>query len=453
MAVQGIQPFIEVYDSNGDPIVGAKLYVYEAETTTPRDIYSDDGLTTPLSNPLTGVNASDASGKFPRFYMAAGLYKLRAETSGSVLIWEYDNLDTGMSAGAGALPIASGGTGATTASQARDNLDVPSNSELADLSSDISDLTSVIQNIVSQPQGYLTPTSATPVIITGVAAGTALYYTPMVGNLIPIWNGALFEVASFSELTLSMHANHLASQIYDVFVWKESGVVTIGTGPAWNTPTAGSGARGSGSGTTELVRVGGLWTNAQTITTRNGGTTYTVGVSRGTYVGSIFMDGTNGQISCLTAYGQSRKWSIWNAYNRKKIFLQVGDSTAAWTYGSATVRQSNGAAGNTGTVFCGLPEERATARFRQNISTNTNGESARIGIGLNVTNAFTGFVGKLYMPSGATSGLQTASVELIIDPALGINNLNCVENLPGASGAGNYAGGSDDMLMTIEWWG
>jgi hypothetical protein len=178
MAVNGAQPFIKVIDSNGDPIVGAVLKVYEVGTTTYRSIYSDAGLSVALTNPLSGANASNASGDFPRFYMAAGTYKLRAETSTGTLIWEYDNIDTGTSAGAGALPIASGGTGATTAAAARAALDVPSNSELTDLSDTIATFTASLQTLISAPGGRLTLTSLTPIITTGVTAGTAVYYTP-----------------------------------------------------------------------------------------------------------------------------------------------------------------------------------------------------------------------------------------------------------------------------------
>jgi hypothetical protein len=160
MALSIIKPFVHVEDANGNPYVGAKLYVYLPGTTTLASIYSDSGLSVALANPLSGAYGSDAAGNFPRAYIAAGSYKLRAETSAGVLIWEMDSIDTGLSAGSGALPIASGGTGGTTAAAARTNLDVPSNSELADLASDITDIQATLQNIVSAPQGRLTLTSA-----------------------------------------------------------------------------------------------------------------------------------------------------------------------------------------------------------------------------------------------------------------------------------------------------
>jgi hypothetical protein len=337
MAMHGAKPFVHVSDSNGNPYVAAKLYVYEVTTTTLRSIYSNEGLSVAIANPLT----SDAAGNFARFYQNSGTYKLRAETSAGTLIWEQDNIDTGLPAGTGALPIARGGTGATTAAAARAALDVPSNSELTDLATDISDLSSQIQNVVSSPQGYLTLTTLTPILASDVSAGTSVYYTPYTGNLIPIYNGTAFVVTSFSELTMAMNSNHVASTLYDFFVISDGGTVRLVTGPAWNTSTAGSGARGTGAGTTEIERVNGLWVNKNAMTARYGATTVSVALRQGTYVGSMFVDGTNGQVSCHRTWGQSRKWGIWNAYNRALVILKAGDSTATWTYATATVRPSN----------------------------------------------------------------------------------------------------------------
>jgi hypothetical protein len=96
----------------------------------------------------------------------------------------------------------------------------------------------------------------------------------------------------------------------------------------------------------------GILVNANAMATaRNGATTYSVAANEGTYVGSLFMDGTNGQITCHTAYGQSRKWGIWNAYNRSSgisegwrrdgdVDLRIPDHPAA-----------NGSSANSLTIF------------------------------------------------------------------------------------------------------
>jgi putative ABC transport system permease protein len=35
------------------------------------------------------------------------------------------------------------------------------------------------------------------------------------------------------------------------------------------------------------------------------------------------MDGTNGQVTCHRSFGQSRKWGLWNAYNRRPLYLKA----------------------------------------------------------------------------------------------------------------------------------
>ncbi len=446
MALSIVKPFVHVEDSNGLPYVGAKLFVYLPGTTTPAAIYSDAGLSVPLSNPLTGATGSDAAGNFPRAYIAAGSYKLRAETSVGVLIWEDDYIDTGLSAGSGALPIASGGTGGTTATAARTNLDVPSNSELADLASDITDIQSALQNIVSAPQGRLTPTSGTPVISTGVTAGTAVYYTPYLGNLLPIYDGSQFNTVSFAELTLTLNSNHTASNIYDVFVFENSGVVTIGTGPAWNTATAGAGSRGTGAGTTELTRsIGGLYTNAFAMTARNGATTYSVNVNQGTYVGSLFIDGTNGQITCHVVWGASRKFGVWNAYNQVRIALLVGSSTASHTYASATYRPFDNTTANNAQTLCGLPINTITARYDQYGAGSGGAVNFASGIGINSTTAVSGIPGTGQSPQNLNT---TTSAAALLAAGIGINTFTLLQAVN--SGTATYTGTETNCRMAVE---
>lgn len=312
------------------------------------------------------------------------------------------------------------------------------------------------------PQGYLTllntaTSPISPIVTSDISAATAVYYRPHKGNLVPISNGTVLSPRTFSELTLTLAAQHLANSIYDVFIWSESGTLTIGTGPAWTTVTAGSGSRGTGAGTTELTLLQGQLVNNVQITTRNGANTFTVAANTATYVGSIFMDGTNGQISCHVSFGQSRKWGVWNAYNRSKIVLLGGDSTASWTYAVNTIRQSNAAAGNTVAVFAGLAEERFDIQFQQEISVAVNGSTCngRIGIGVNSTVAFAGTQG-MHEEDDATAaaagGRGSPVARHIIAPAIGIQNVNMLERAPSTNTA-TFVGTQNSMLMTAEWLG
>lgn len=311
------------------------------------------------------------------------------------------------------------------------------------------------EEVITPPQGRLTLTTLTPILAAGVTAGTSVFYTPYNGNKVPLYNATRFVPYTFAELTLTLAAQHVASAIYDVFAFLDGTTVRIGTGPAWTTATAGAGARGTGAATTELERVGGLWVNKVSMTARNGASTYTVAAQAGTYLGSIFMDGTNGQISCLIAYGQDRKWGVWNAYNRKPIIVQAGDATASWNYNTNTVRQSRATAGNTLAVFAGLPEESFKCRFGQTVDASDAAGTGEIniGIGVNSTTAFSGRVGK--KQSGNDNHRVSVLAEHIIAPAIGIQNVNMLENTPTTGGATNqvFFGGDDDMQMTAEWMG
>lgn len=459
MALSGIKPFIHVSDSNGNPYVGAVLKVYLPGTTTLASIYSDDGLSVSMSNPLSGVNASNAAGNFPRFYIAAGTYKLRAETSAGVLIWEYDNIDTGLSAGSGALPITAGGTGGITAAAARTNLDVPSNSELADLAAEITDIQTSLQNVVSVPQGYLTPTSGTPVISTGVTSGTSVYYTPFIGNTIPIYDGTQYNATQFSELTLTLNSNHLASTIYDAYVISDSGTLRLVTGPAWNNSAAGAGSRGTGAGTAEITRTNGLWTNANSMTARNGATTYSVSANRATYVGSIFIDSSAGQVTCHRTWGQSRKFGIWNAYNRVPIVLRCGDSTASWSRNTTSgIQVANSAGSNFLTLFVGLAEEFAVMTYVQNVNISNAGGSTpniRNGIGYNSTSAISGTNGQGGQFAAASiNTLTNLHAVYSVMPAIGIHNISALENVAAiGGGTTTFQGTEDFMILRGEWRG
>ena len=160
------------------------------------------------------------------------------------------------------------------------------------------------------PQGYLTPVSNTPIITSDSIAATVIYYTPFQGNWVIVHNGTLFiPYALTAQLSLTLSASQASSNIYDIFLAYNGGTPVIGTGPSWTggsggSVTAGSCARGTGAGGTALTRASGVTvlTNAAQISliynTGGGNNTITVPVNQGIYLGSIFIDGTAGQVTC-----------------------------------------------------------------------------------------------------------------------------------------------------------
>ena len=56
---------------------------------------------------------------------------------------------------------------------------------------------------VTAPQGRLTLQTATPVMTTTQSAKTTIFYTPYVGNQVPIYNGTSMVMTTFAELSVA----------------------------------------------------------------------------------------------------------------------------------------------------------------------------------------------------------------------------------------------------------
>lgn len=317
-----------------------------------------------------------------------------------------------------------------------------------------------------KPQGYLTvlsESSGGPYLTGDETAKTTIYYSPVVGNYVPIYNGSSFIEYPFSELSLALSSSsQSANGIYDVFIFNNSGTITAGFGPAWTTATAGSGARGTGAGTTQLTLVNGLYVNAVSMTVNNGATTYTVAANQGTYVGSVYVDATAGQVSCYVSWGGSRvtKWGVWNAYNQQRLVLQGGDSSTSWTYATNTWRESNGATADVLTTFTGLAQESVPILFQQEVKISatalTNAE-IQIGVGYNSTSSPSGTLGDFAATLSSSPVVNTVqAAQYSAPPSLGINNVTPLENVPATSGVSvvqTFFGTQTKMTITAAWHG
>ncbi len=304
-------------------------------------------------------------------------------------------------------------------------------------------------------QGYLTASSdATSPILTGDSLGaTTIYLTGYNGNNVFVYNGVSFVPVPITggQMALALSSSSQASNgIYDVMFFLNGSTPTIGFSPGWQTATAGSGARGTGAGTPQLTRLNGVLVNTVQQTVNNGSTTYTVAANKGTYLGSVYIDASSGQVSCHVTYGQSRKWGVWNYYNRQPITLQGGDPAANWSYTTATIRESNGGTANFVTPFVGFAEERVSVSFIQEVSGNSgSGAISTIGIGWNSTTVMSGTSG--YVSNFTTNYFTTVISKYNAAPFLGINAANMLEK--GAGSASTFVGTSASMLMTAEYRG
>lgn len=109
---------------------GFTLGFYEAGTTTPVDTYSDPDLTTPNTNPVV----ADADGRFGQIWLGPDDYKYVLKDADGVTLVTVDDFNVpdappsfadaldNFLAGTSPLPIANGGTNATSAATAISNL-------------------------------------------------------------------------------------------------------------------------------------------------------------------------------------------------------------------------------------------------------------------------------------------------------------------------------------------
>jgi hypothetical protein len=147
--------------------------------------------------------------------------------------------------------------------------------------------------------------------------------------------------------------------------------------------------------------------------------------------------------------GASRKWGIWNYYNRVPVILKAGDSTASWTYATTTIRASRGQTTNSLTIFSGLAEDICRIKFDQFITGAATQGDQTIGIGYNSTTVMSGRTGKVVAgATGWTAGF-TQSAEYIAVPAIGINTITSLEL--GVTGTATYSGTEANMVLYAEW--
>ena len=90
-------------NSNGQPLVGCLLYIYQAGTVaTPQNAFTDTGLTLPLPNPMS----CDANGRLPMFYLASGSVHVRLTDASGIVQFDYPSMlvvgPSGGGAGGGA---------------------------------------------------------------------------------------------------------------------------------------------------------------------------------------------------------------------------------------------------------------------------------------------------------------------------------------------------------------
>lgn len=290
---------------------------------------------------------------------------------------------------------------------------------------------------VSPPQGRLTLASGKPVLDSEVTVATTVFYTPYVGVVCPIFDGSVWTMTTFAEMsqtladTTKSPAATTGGHQYDMFVWNDSGTIRCTRGPLWSSTTA----RGTGAGTTELVKQDGIWVNKNAIT--NG-----PGALKGTYVGTINTSGLNSLnmmfASPSAAGGNAARLDVWNMYNRVDTAAINIDSTATYTYSLLTAREKNGSSGNEINFICGIIEDEFIATNTQNASNSTAAGLGFCGVALNSTTV----PSVISILGTMVAGKQASATAVLTQkPGLGNNFVSPMEEAQ-ASGVTTWIGTS-----------
>ena len=88
MATLSPPPKLQFFDAAGVPLVGGKLYSYQAGTTTPLATYTSQNGVTPNTNPIILDSRGEAN-----VWLGAASYKLALYTATDVLVWTVDGID------------------------------------------------------------------------------------------------------------------------------------------------------------------------------------------------------------------------------------------------------------------------------------------------------------------------------------------------------------------------
>jgi hypothetical protein len=282
--------------------------------------------------------------------------------------------------------------------------------------------------LILPPQGRLTLQSGTPVMTTTQGAKTTVFYTPDVGGIIPIYDGAVLQPTPFSEISVATAdttknpAAIGASKVNDWFVWNDAGIMRLAHGPDWTSDTV----RSAG---TALVRINGLLTNSVAIT--NG-----PGVSKGTYVGTTRSNASS-QIDYIfgaaASGGTAAFFGVWNCYNRVTVAGIVQDNGAAYTYASSTARQARGSAGNQVSFVTGLAEDAILSVYTNRSDTvAASGAFVAFQPSLDSTSSFQGQ--NQFIDPGVANTFRTSAPAVTMSlPQLGFHFVAAIEQGDGTN--------------------
>lgn len=256
------------------------------------------------------------------------------------------------------------------------------------------------------PGGRLSLTTATPRTTADVTAATTIYYTPDVSNMAEFYDSATTSWIpdSFAELSLAVPAT--TSQMYDAFIYPNSGTPAL-EALAWTNDTTRA---------TALVRQNGRLVKT--------------GATDRLWVGSFRTTGVSGQTESSFA-----KRYVWNAYNQIPLICRVTESANSWASTTDAWVQANASTANQLDIVVGLAGVALEAYVFVVADSTVATKKIAVGIGADVTNAIaTGCISQFTYVAG-TGTFYGLSASLKTYPAVGRHFYSWINY--GESGGGN----------------
>lgn len=203
------------------------------------------------------------------------------------------------------------------------------------------------------PCARLTTESGIPVSTSDRTSQGTIYWTPYNGSRIWLYTSSKWTPYLLTEISLALTLT--SGKNYDVFVYDNSGTVTLELSAAWTNDT----------------------TRADAITTQSGMYVKS-GATNKLLVGTIRASGTN-----VTEDSLAKRF-VWNQFNQVPRKMKVAEATDSWNYTTATYRQANANAANQLDYVVGNSNAYVTAHARC-MAFNATGVGVAIGIGVDST--------------------------------------------------------------------
>lgn len=511
--MSGISSSVYTAFFDGAVAAGGSINVYQSGTTTPVICYANGSLTTPISNPIQLDNNGQANfyvsgsvnlridsytgpvvggmvtGSFIEtvdpVYPVSGVSSSNSGTvvyQGTNLTLSTTNLQNNIIATAAiniALPLSTGFTNSfqcqlnaqggaiTLTCTSPDKIQQGSagasytiaQGSSGELWTDAAgnwglNFLNAANSGQSIPQGRLTLTTNVPVLTTDVTAVSSIFYTPYIGNTLPIYSGTTFVNQTFSQLTLTINStNHPASQVFDVYALMSGGVLTLAA-MYWGSNTSRSTTLGgkTGTGNATITQKNGLWVNNAAISASdafNNNTGLAIPQFQGTYLGSFYTTGS-GQTGvnikpAATANGSGNVVGLFNAYNRVGLKSISRDNTSSYTYATNAWRPMNASNNNRITWLDGLQQISVESYLQQ----EGGGASIwMIGVDLDSNSATPNIVASARLQAGQPI---SQTIEESFAPQLGLHFLQAMEIVSLGTTTFNDPGNCQALTLRTEY--